>query len=216
MYATTNTKTTLEDHIHDNDQWAVRSLQHKGNGQYIAQALISGKAVAVCDGSYKDQFGTAGFVIQFGNSPESRVTGAHVTPGHPEEINPYRSELGGILAIVIIVDAIASFHDIQEGTIELGCDCKSGITAIFTHIYDTPKQPHHDLIHKIRQKIAGSKIKWNYRHVQGHQDKHTSYNMLDMWGQLNIELDTMAKVDVWVESMDRTTKTIHLEQTRTV
>ena len=191
---TTKQKATLDDHIPVNDKWVVRSLQYKDNGQHIAQAIILGKAIAVCDGSYKDQFGTAGFVIQNGDSPIDRITGANVTPGHPEEMNPYRSKIAGIFAIVVIIEAIARFHDIQEGIIELGCDCESGITAIFTHKYDTPKQPHHDLIHEIRQTIAKSKLTWKYRHVRGHQDKHATYNMLDMWGRLNVEMDTMAKV----------------------
>jgi hypothetical protein len=29
--------------------------------------------------------------------------------------------------------------------------------------------------------------------TRGHQDKHTSYNLLDMWGELNVEIDSMAK-----------------------
>jgi hypothetical protein len=191
--------TTLEDHIPINDKWVVQSLHHKDNGQYISQGIILGKAVAVCNGSYKDQFGTAGFVIQNGNNQEQRITGANVTPGHPNKMNPYRSEIAGIFAIVVIIEAIASFHDLQEGIIELGCDCELGITAIFTHKYDTPKQPHHDLIYEIHQKIENSKLTWNYRHVRGHQDKHATYNMLDMWGQLNVEMDTLAKV-YWNET----------------
>ncbi len=141
----------------------------------------------------------AGFVIQKWDSKTERVIGAHITPGHPDDINPYRSELGGILAIVTIANAIATFHDVHTGTIELGCDCESGITAIFEHTYDTPKQPHHDLIHEIRQKIVASPLKWKYRHVRGHQDKHISYQFLDMWGQLNVEMDSLAKV-YWNET----------------
>jgi hypothetical protein len=99
-------------------------------------------------------------------------------PGHPTKINPYRSELGGILAIVVLADTITSFHDIQSGTIELGCDCESGITAIFKHVYDTPKQPHYHLIHEIGEKLAASKLTWKLCHVSGHQDKHTSYHLL--------------------------------------
>ena len=115
----------------------------------------------------------------------------------------YRSELGGILALIIIVDAIATFHDIEQGIIELGCDCESGLTSIFTHTYDTPKQPHHDIIHEIRQKLAVSKITWKHRHVTGHQDKHVAVNLLDMWGQLNVEMDSLAKV-YWNETSTTT------------
>ena len=188
------TPLTLEELIHTNDQWAISHLNYSENGQYLAQALIRGSAIAVCDGSYKQNFGTAAFVLQNGKSRDHRIIGAHVTPGHPNDINPYRSELGGILALVIIVDAIATFHDITQGTIELGCDCESGLTAIFTHTYDTPKQPHHDIIHEIRQKLAASTITWKHKHIAGHQDKHIPVNLLDIWGQLNVEMDSLAKV----------------------
>jgi hypothetical protein len=83
-------------------------------------------------------------------------------PGHPDDINPYRSKLGGILAIVIITEAIATFHDIANGTIEIGCDCQSGLIAVFEHVYDTPKQPHHDIIHEIHRKLADSRLTWKF------------------------------------------------------
>jgi hypothetical protein len=95
-------------------------------------------------------------------SNEGRITGAHVTPGHPLEINPYQSELGGILAIVVVAEAFATFHGIHDGTIKIGCDCKSGITVVFEHSYDTPKHPHYDIIHKIRQKLDVSKLNWKF------------------------------------------------------
>lgn len=197
-------KRKLEDYVHPNDTWSIRSLHYTDDGSNIAQALIMGTAVAVCDGSYKAQFGTAGFVIQRGESTESRITGAHVTPGHQDDINPYRSELGGILAIVVTIEALASLHDISEGTIELGCDCDSGITSIFTHTYDTPKQPHYDLIHEIRRKLADSTLTWKFRYVRGHQDKHVPVHLLDMWGRLNVEMDSLAKV-YWNETHDTVT-----------
>jgi hypothetical protein len=185
-----DTLRTLRSTIHKNDQWAIRKIHYQDNGKNLAQALIQGTAVAVCDGSYKDHFGTAGFVMQGGNNDEDRIVGAHVTPGHPDKSNAYRSELGRILAIVIVTEAIAKLHGIQEGKIELGCDCESGIIAIFEHTYDTQKQPHHDLIHEIRKKLSHSRLKWIPCHVDGHQDKHTSYLRLDMWGQLNVEMDS--------------------------
>jgi hypothetical protein len=89
----------------------------------IARALIQGTAIAICDGSYKDQFGTAGFVLQNGFSRASRILGANVTPGHPSDQNPYRSEIGGMAAIVVMVDALTLLYAIQDGPIELGCVC---------------------------------------------------------------------------------------------
>jgi hypothetical protein len=150
----------------------------------------------------EQQFGTAGFVMQQGNNGEDRMVGAHVTPGPPDKINAYRSKLGRILAIVIVTEAIAKLHDIQEGKIKVGCDCESGIIAIFENTYATPKQPHPDLIHEIRKKLALSRLKWIPRHVDGHQDKHTSYLRLDMWGQLNVEMDSLA-ITYWNETFDK-------------
>jgi hypothetical protein len=195
---------TLTDLIHDNDTWAIAKLHCPRKGANIAAAMIKGTAVAVCDGSYKDLFGTAGYVFQHWDSKEERVIGAHVTPGHSSEINPYRSKLGGILALVVVAEAIATFHDVQAGTIELGCDCESGIIAIFEHTYDTPKQPHHDLIHEIRKKLEASRLTWKFRHVRGHQDKHLPYNLLDMWEQMNVEMDSLAKT-YWNETSSSTT-----------
>jgi hypothetical protein len=42
-------------------------------------------------------------------------------------------------------------------------------------------------------KLATSRVTWKFRHVQGHQDDHVSYNTLDLWGRLNVEMDTLAK-----------------------
>jgi hypothetical protein len=182
----------MPDLIHDNDKWAIHTLHCPKNGSTVTQAILRGNAIAVCDGSYKDHFGTAAFVLQNGNSQTSRILGAHVTPGHPDDINPYRSELGGILAIVIITEAIATFHNIAESTIKIGCDCQSSLIAVFEHTYDTPKQPHRDIIHEIRRKLADSHLK--FCHVNGHLDKHISYHLLDMWGQLTIKMDSFAKV----------------------
>ena len=116
-----------------------------------------------------------------------------MTPGHSDNQNPYCSKIGGIFGIIVVVEALVKLYNISNGTIKLACDCKSGLTTIFDHQYDTPSQPHHDLIHKIRTKMASSPITWKFRHVRGHQDKHVSFHMLDMWGQLNVEMDGVAK-----------------------
>jgi hypothetical protein len=55
---------TLLDHIAAIDQWAICSLDTPQEGANIAQAIIHGNAIAICDGSYKNNFGTAGFVLQ--------------------------------------------------------------------------------------------------------------------------------------------------------
>jgi hypothetical protein len=93
------------------------------------------------------------------------IIGANATPGHPDNHKPYRNEIGGIFAIVVIVDAIVRFHNLSHSIIELGCDCQSSLTAIFEHEYDTPSQPHYNLIHEIRLTLAASPITWTFHHI---------------------------------------------------
>jgi hypothetical protein len=189
----------LIDYINIIDRWAICSLDTPQEGAKIARAIIHGNAIAICDGSYKDHFGTAGFAIQTWDQQDLCILGAHVTPGHTDDQNPYQSGVGGIFAIVIIVEAICARYDITEGTIDLGCDCESALTAIFEHVYDIPSQPHHDLIHAIHSKLAVSPVTWKFWHIRGHQDKHVPFHLLGLWGQLNVEMDSPAKT-YWNET----------------
>jgi hypothetical protein len=66
-------------------------------------------------------------------------------------------------------------------------------------VYDMPTQPHHDLIHAIWAKLASSPIRWKFRHVRGHQDKHVPIHLLDLWSQFNVEMDSLAKT-YWNET----------------
>jgi hypothetical protein len=115
MYATAS-HSTIEELIHENDTWTITKLHYLPSGANIAAAMIKGTAVAVYNGSFKEQFGTAGFVFQDWNSKQDGAIGAHVTPGYPSEINPYRSKLGGILTLVVVAEAIAIFHQGDDGT----------------------------------------------------------------------------------------------------
>jgi hypothetical protein len=110
---------SVQDYVHTNDQWAIRSIDCPGTGATIAQTIIQGTTIAICDGSYKYQFGAAGFMIQNGFSQELRILGANVTPGHPDEQNLYQSEIGGIAVIVIVAEALTALYEIQSKTVEL-------------------------------------------------------------------------------------------------
>jgi hypothetical protein len=41
--------------------------------------------------------------------------------------------------------------------------------------------------------VLYSPLLWKIRHVKGHQDDHTAVQQLDRWGQLNVEMDLLAK-----------------------
>jgi hypothetical protein len=79
---------------HDSFQWAVSEWLVEDNGLAIARALIAGTAIAVSDGSFKDNQGTSAFIIE-GASKHGRLVGVNVIPGDSSSQSPYRSELGG-------------------------------------------------------------------------------------------------------------------------
>jgi hypothetical protein len=110
--------TTIATAVTEDDQWAIRSLDCSDNGLCLAQAISDGTAIALCDGSYKENFGTAGFVLQSTTTiRQHRIIGANVTLGHPDEQNPYRSEVAGIFAIVVLVDTIVQIHKYRTSLI---------------------------------------------------------------------------------------------------
>ena len=64
-----------------------------------------GMAIMVTDGSYKDQDGTAAWIIESQNGEEF-VMELSITPGSPEIQNAYCSEVTGILAILQYLENI--------------------------------------------------------------------------------------------------------------
>jgi hypothetical protein len=107
-------------------KWAVQRFATQDEGQNVATAIRSGHAIAVCDGSYKDSFGTAAFVLE-GATSANRVVAVHIVPGAPEEQSSFRSELSGILGVVYMVQLICTTYQITSGSICLGCDGENGL-----------------------------------------------------------------------------------------
>jgi hypothetical protein len=48
-------------------------------------------------------------------------------------------------------------------------------------------------VHSCRLLLQDSPITWNSCHVASHQDDHVSYSETDRWGQLNVDMDLLAK-----------------------
>jgi hypothetical protein len=153
-------------------RWAVRSFDSTDNGEKVAHALQMGTAVALSDGSFKDQFGMAAIVIEAANSLHNIIT-VNVVPGHPDVQSPFCSELAGLFGQVILVNTIcAAYNDTSSGSIESGCDGKAALEqlSLFDEQVDTNGQQF-DLISAIRLALRQSPITWSIRHVKGHQDE---------------------------------------------
>jgi hypothetical protein len=151
-------------------QWALRGIQLTDDGRTIAQVIRDGTAIAVSDGSFKDCFGTASWVVE-GSSPSHRIRGDNIVRGDTEDQGSYCSELSGLYGITVVLHTLCEFYKIDQGTIEVGCD---GITAL-ERGFDETQNPSSaaqqlDLILAIRNIRARCPIHWKHRHVKGHQD----------------------------------------------
>ena len=184
--------------------WANRKVATDDNALYVAQAIRDGDAIAVSDGSYKQERGTAAFTIR-GKTEIHPVTGVNMVPGYYADHQSYRAELSGLYGVVCTVEDICLQHKITDGCIEIGCDGEQAVYKAFdTDRSLTPRSNDFDLLTAIRAKVKKSPLTWKYRWIKGHQDDNkwhpAARGGLDRWALLNIEMDHLAKL-FWEETV---------------
>ena len=184
-------------------RWAVHRYAAQDDGETIAGAISQAQAIAVCDGSYKDGFGTAAYVLESDTSLNHLVA-VKTVPGFTMDQSSYRSELAGLYGVVAMVHLICEQYKITSGEIEVGCDSSSVLNHVFGsgHYFDAKiKQADYDLHSALREMPSKSPIKWKCRHVAGHQDDD-GIEALDRWAHLNIEMNSLAKA-YWYDMCDQ-------------
>jgi hypothetical protein len=181
-------------------RWAVANATlTQGDYATLAQDIKNGDAIAVSDGSFKDQLGTAAWTIEGRDaSPTTKtsVEGSCVIPGNPEDQGAYRSELGGLYCITVATNLVCQHEAITSGKMTIACDGDSALwMAVDQEAEIGPATQQFDIICAIREQIQQSPIEWKTRRVAGHQD-NKPYNVLDRFETLNCRMDSMAK-DHW-------------------
>ena len=106
--------------------WAMASATVSDDGADIARSLQHGTTITVSDGSFKEGFRTAAYTI-LGEAPARRLVVINVTPGRKEDIDSYRSKLGGLYGVIAVVEQVVAYHIITGGQIEVGSDCLVGL-----------------------------------------------------------------------------------------
>lgn len=159
----------------------------------LIYGIQQGTAFAVTDGSYKDYMGTAAFTFRASPDDHRELTFVQMTPERPEELTPYRAEVGGIYGIMAFVNCLMRGRENSTGTLTVACDCLGALDRAFTEYPPTPKQPDFDLYSEIFRLRGNTNIKWRRRWVKGHQDRQGNIEALDHWAQINIEMDRLAK-----------------------
>jgi hypothetical protein len=169
-----------------------------GDIRNIIQSIHDGTAKLVSDGSYVQEksIGSAGWIIE-GNEIGNQIRGHQETPGPANSQCSHRSEMWGILGLVMTINAICKEHNITEGTVTAKCDGEGTIKILqWLHGIIKNNRKHFDIILGLQQAIELSPIKWKFVHLKGHQDKYISYSQLDRWAQLNVIADTIAKQEI--------------------
>jgi len=107
--------------------------------QQYTEDIRNQTARIVSDGSYARGQSSAAFVTQHTQTQtplrevdqKGYIHGQVTAPGHKDEQNLYRGELGGILASVVYTNDVCKRHDITTGKCIMGCDNTGALSAIF-------------------------------------------------------------------------------------
>ena len=121
-----------------NEKWVYQNITIVGDMPQLATALANEAIRDVCDGSFDDGYGTSGWCI---NSIGVIIRGVNIVQLGSGSLDATRCELGGIYTILRIIECLASFNNITNGSIEIGCDCEGGLKRtllrkkVLTHNY---------------------------------------------------------------------------------
>jgi len=180
--------------------WCFTSISiPPDDGFQLAQSIRNNSATvnalrAVTDGSFKDNFGTAAWILECANTSQ-QMSGSVVAPGSAHDHSSYRSELSGVYAALLVTNRLCLYFNISEGSILLGCDSKSALAMAFTatSFRYSIKTPCFDLLGAIRQLRISSPIQWEFTHIKGHQDQRIALQDLSDLELLNVAMDNNAK-----------------------
>ena len=87
----------------------------------IITDIMNGTAVAVSDGSFKDNGGTTSWIIE-NASGSQRIIGHVNVPGTVLDQSAYRSEIAGIYGSVVTIEIIKEILKLDRGSVIIGCD----------------------------------------------------------------------------------------------
>ena len=159
------------------------------------------------DGSYGNGRATYGVVIQPIKLSVPRanidlaelITESGTVHGHPTyDLNSYRAELAGILCALKTTINLCNQAKITQGSCMVYCDNKGALLASFGSKRPTPRWASYDLLRQIRDQLQRSPIKWNFKHVKGHQDRTVEFASLSYEAQGNVLADCIASRELTI------------------
>jgi hypothetical protein len=127
--------------------WEIQEYALTSDLRPILQALSSGTARAVSDGSFKDKFGTSAVTVV--DDDETSTLGLNVVRGHPDDQSACCSELAGLFSIFMLVNLLSKWAGFLSGAIQVGCDGLSALNKAFDMWPLDPDDPHFDTLNAL-------------------------------------------------------------------
>ena len=165
------------------------------DSEVLKEAFRMGTIVAVSDGSYRkeDNAGAAAWVLA-STDDSFELVGSIPSPGEATIQNSFRSELVGIMGLLMHIESICTKHQITAGSIEIHCDGESAIKRLKSCSDKVSNKSHHfDIINSILTLKQRLPIQVTFHHVKGHQDQFMPYWNLNKVARLNVKADRLAK-----------------------
>jgi len=151
--------------------------------------LSHGEGFAVSDRSFKDEKGTAAWIIEAATANTQLISQWH-TPGQTEDHSSFRSELAGIVGVLYTLTFWPPAS--ERPYFRLACHGLSVVSRLSSNHPIEPTEPHSDLLKSVRALIVTSKYHIDLQFVRGHQDTGCPMALThDAW--LNVEADLLAK-----------------------
>jgi hypothetical protein len=131
------------------ESWCFAHLDLGDDGETLAKSIQDGDAIAISDGSFQDQYGTAAWALE-GQGPSGRIVEAVTAPDTAKDQSAYRSELTGIYCILLCAKKLCEYFKITQGSIELGCDGQAALDKAFNYVSIIKiEDPNYDLLFTI-------------------------------------------------------------------
>ena len=160
--------------------WDKLEIDDEDNLQWLNNALTTGTAILVSDGSYNrlwdDELAVAGWIIHC-TASKKNVKGSFSFRGKTS--NAYRAELIGIYDLHAFLLAMCKTFKIESFNAKLCCDNEKALElARDTGTRIDNKRKHADILRAIGSIKARMGSSLQYEHVKGHQDRRSYGNRL--------------------------------------
>lgn len=180
--------------------WMWDDLTIVGDENWIVDAIESSTVRAVTDGSYmEDLFPdvcSAAFILE-STEGKGTITGSFTE--RSAVACAYRGETLGLMAIHLILAGVAlTSPDLNTGSVEIHSDCKGALGMV--EDIPSPRIPtrckHSDVLKNILINCENLPFDCRFHHVKAHQDDSIAFHLLDRPSQLNVMMDTKAKLAI--------------------